>query len=475
MEVGELLAAVRHAAALEGAVVQGDASVEVRAVEHDSRRVTPGCLFCCVTGEVADGHDFAAAAVAAGAVAVLCERPVDAGVPQIRVASVRAAMGPLAAEVYGRPSDALTVVGVTGTNGKTTTTHLLAAILEAAGWSTEVIGTLSGARTTPEAPDLQRLLADAVRAGRRAVAMEVSSHALAQHRVDGTRFAIGVFTNLSRDHLDFHGSMADYFKAKALLFEPALTDRAVVNLDDPNGRLLRDAAHIPTVGFSTDDIAEVEADARGTSFTWRGTRLRVGMAGTFNVENALAAATTALELGVPIDAVREGLASAGEVPGRFQVIDEGQPFLVAVDYAHTPDGLARLLDAARSLAAGRRVIVVFGAGGNRDQTKRPLMGEVASAGADRVVLTSDNPRDEDPLAIIDAVKDGMQDTSGVVVEPDRRAAIAVALDQAEPGDVVVVAGKGHETTQTIGSRTLPFDDRAVVRELLHAGSRGAAS
>jgi UDP-N-acetylmuramoyl-L-alanyl-D-glutamate--2,6-diaminopimelate ligase len=475
VELQQILAAVTDGPAFRGASLEGDGSVHVASVEHDSRLVGPGALFCCVPGGRADGHVFAAAAVEQGAVALLCEHPVGVGVPELQVASVRAAMGPISAEVSGRPSDALAVVGITGTNGKTTTAHLLRSILEAGGWPTDVIGTLTGARTTPEAPELQRELAASLAAGRRAVAMEVSSHALAQHRVDGTTFRVSVFTNLSRDHLDFHGTMADYFKAKALLFEPALSQRAVVNLDDPNGRLLRDAASIPTVGYSLDDATDLVADAHGTTLTWRGTRLHVPLAGSFNVENALAAATAALELGLPLDAVRAGLAAAGNVAGRFEVVDEGQPFLVVVDYAHTPDGLARVLEAARPLAGPNQVILVFGAGGNRDRAKRPVMGEMASQGADRVVLTSDNPRDEDPLAIIDAVKDGMQDTSGLVVEPDRRAAIAEALALAHPGDVVVVAGKGHETTQTIGTTVLPFDDRAVARELLRAPAGGAAS
>jgi UDP-N-acetylmuramoyl-L-alanyl-D-glutamate--2,6-diaminopimelate ligase len=475
VELQQLLAAVADGPAFRGAALVGDGGVDVVTVEHDSRRVEPGALFCCVPGERADGHDFAAAAAEQGAVALLCEHPVGVGVPELQVPSVRAAMGPVAAEVNGRPSDTLAVVGVTGTNGKTTTTHLLRSILEAGGWPTDVIGTLTGARTTPEAPELQQELAQSLARGRRAVAMEVSSHALAQHRVDGTTFRVAVFTNLSRDHLDFHGTMAEYFKAKALLFEPALSQRAVVNLDDPNGRLLRDAASIPTVGYSLEDTSEVVADARGTTLTWKGARLHVPLAGSFNVENALAAATAALELGLPIDAVRDGLAAAGNVAGRFEVVDQGQPFLVVVDYAHTPDGLARLLEAARPLATSHQVILVFGAGGNRDRAKRPLMGEMASRGADRVVLTSDNPRDEDPLAIIDAVKDGMQDTSGLVVEPDRRAAIAEALALAHPGDVVVVAGKGHETTQTIGTSVLPFDDRTVTRELLTTLAGGAGA
>ena len=360
-------------------------------------------------------------------------------------------------------------VGVTGTNGKTTTVHLLQAVLQAAGRTTEVIGTLTGARTTPEAPDLQRKFAELRDAGVAAVAMEVSSHALAQHRVLGTRFAAGVFTNLSRDHLDFHHDMSAYFQAKARLFEPDLTDRGVVNLDDPQGRLLLDAKRIPTVGFSLDDASDLELGTTGSSFVWRGEPIHLPLVGDFNVSNALAAATAAEVSGVSPADVAAGLAAAGAVPGRFEVLDEGQPFLTVVDYAHTPDGLTHALASARLLAGANRVLLVFGAGGDRDRSKRPEMGEAASRGADVVIITTDNPRSEDPMAIIDAVRSGVvaaSDTLVVSVEPDRREAIGIAVAQARPGDVVLIAGKGHETTQTIGPRVLPFDDREVARTAL---------
>ena len=285
--------------------------------------------------------------------------------------------------------------------------------------------------------------------------MEVSSHALALHRVDGTRFAVSVFTNLSRDHLDFHPTMSDYFQAKARLFTPDLTERAVVNLDDPYGHLLSDAASVPTVGYTLDDAREFAVDAVGSRFRWRGVELTVPIGGRFNVSNALAAATAAGELGVDPEIAAVGLAAAGPVRGRFELVDAGQPFQVIVDYAHTPDGLDQLLGAAREVATPGRVIVVFGAGGDRDPTKRSAMGEVAARQADRVVLTSDNPRGEDPGAIIAAVKQGVHDVA-LTVEPDRRLAIALALADARPGDVVVIAGKGHETTQTIGDRGAPL-------------------
>ncbi len=337
-------------------------------------------------------------------------------------------------------------------------------ILETAGRPCGLIGTLTGTRTTPAAPELQAALAAFVASGKRAVAMEVSSHALVQHRVDGTRFAVGVFTNLSPDHLDYHATMAAYFQAKARLFDPALSDRAVVCLDDPHGRLLRDAALVPTVGYSLADATDVELTPNGSRFRWRGSK-RAGLAGRFNLSNALAAATAATELGVDVEAVAAGLAAAEPVPGRFELVDAGQDFTVAVDFAHTPEGIEAVLTAARELAAGQ-VVIVFGCGGDRDRSKRPAMGEAAARGADRVVLTSDNPRSESPSAIIDAVRSGIPDVTDLLVEPDRRAAITAALAAARAGDVVVVAGKGHETTQDHGDTVVAFDDREVTRTVL---------
>ncbi len=472
MLLSEAVAALADHPAFRDLILTGRADVPVGWAQHDSRAVEAGSLFCCVPGAVHDGHDHAAAAVAAGAAALLCERPLALGVPELRVASVRAAMGPLAAVLAGRPSEHLAVVGVTGTNGKTTTVHLLASVLEAGGRSCGVIGTLTGARTTPEAPDLQARLADLHAEGRAAVAMEVSSHALDLHRVDGTRFRVAVFTNLSRDHLDHHGDMAAYFAAKARLFEPDLADVAVVNLDDPHGRLLRDAARLRSVGYELADAQDLVLGPAGSTFTWRGAEVRLGLAGRFNVANALAAATAAGELGVHPEQVATGLAAAGPVPGRFERIDAGQPFLAVVDFAHTPDGLEQLLAAGRELAREGRLLVVFGAGGDRDPSKRPAMGEVAARLADVVVLTSDNPRHEDPAAIISEVHHGMEDTTSVHIEPDRRAAIALAVAQAGPGDVLLVAGKGHETTQTIGDEVVPFDDREVLRDALVAAGHG---
>jgi UDP-N-acetylmuramoyl-L-alanyl-D-glutamate--2,6-diaminopimelate ligase len=460
---------------VDAVAVRGDpASVDITAVVHDSRAVRAGCLFCCVPGRVVDGHDFAEAAVAAGAGALLCARPLAVDAVQVQVDDVRAAMASIAAAFSGDPSRRLEVVGVTGTNGKTTTVHLLRSVLEATGRPTLVIGTLTGTRTTPEAPELQAQLAEAVARGTRAVAMEVSSHALAQHRVDATWFTVAVFTNLSRDHLDFHPTMEDYFQTKARLFEEGRSATAVVNVDDPYGRLLRDAAVIPTDGYSLDEVDDLELGIASSSFRWRGERIHLGLGGRFNVSNALGAAHAAMALGATPDLIAAGLGAAGPVPGRFEPVDEGQPFDVVVDYAHTPDGLERVLDAAREIAsAGERrgrVIVVFGCGGDRDATKRPAMGEVAARLANRVVLTSDNPRREDPGAIIDAVLAGIPSGTDLVVDPDRRAAIAVAIADAEAADIVVIAGKGHETTQTIGDEVVPFDDRVVAAEVLRSRS-----
>ncbi len=441
------------------------ATTPVTGIAHDSRRVDPGDLYCCVPGASTDGHEHAPTAVGAGAVALLCERPLGLGVPEVRVPSVRGAMGAAAAAIFDHPSDATAVVGVTGTNGKTTTTHLLGALLEAAGRRSAVIGTLTGARTTPEAPELQAELAGFVERGVDVVAMEVSSHALDQRRVDGTRFRVAAFTNLSPEHLDHHGSMEAYFQAKARLFTPALTDRAVVDLDGVHGRLLRDGALVPTVGYSLADAEDLVPDATGSSFRWRGQPVRLGLPGRFNVANALAAATIAAELGLDPDVIAVSLSAAGPVPGRVERIELGQPFAVVVDYAHTPDGIEKLLAAIRELGHGR-VAIVFGCGGDRDRTKRPLMGAAAAAGADRVIVTSDNPRSEDPGAIISDVLTGIPEDTDLLIEPDRRAAIRAALDWARPGDSVVIAGKGHETTQTTGDQVEPFDDRIVSTELL---------
>ncbi|MGQ0520593.1 MAG: UDP-N-acetylmuramoyl-L-alanyl-D-glutamate--2,6-diaminopimelate ligase [Actinomycetota bacterium] len=448
--------------------------VVVDAVAYDSRRVAPRALFCCVPGAATDGHDHAAGAVAAGASALLCERILPLGVPQVRVASTRRALGPVSAAFFGHPSARLAVAGVTGTNGKTTVTHLLAAVLRASGRPTGVIGTLDGPRTTPEAPDLQAALARHLEEGAEAVALEVSSDALAQHRVDGTRFAVVAFTNLSQEHLNTHGDMESYFRAKASLFDPARAPVGVVNADDAWGRrLLEEAGGLALVPYSLADAAGLATGPWGARFRWEGEAVELPLGGRFNASNAVCAATMARVLGVPAAAVATGLSSFPGIPGRYERIDAGQPYAVLVDYAHTPAALEELLAAAREEAGdGGRVLVVFGCGGERDRGKRPLMGGVAARLADVVVLTSDNPRGEDPAAILDDVRAGAGGARALVVEPDRRTAIGLAAAEARPGDVVVVAGKGHEKGQTAGGRTEPFDDRAVARSAAEAAVAG---
>ncbi len=382
--------------------VIGDQATEVRVLTMDSRQVERGSLFACVPGENRDGHEFAAAAVASGAAAILCERPLDLDVPQVVVTSVRGALGPVADAMYAHPSRHLTVAGVTGTNGKTTTCALLQGAFEAVGWRTATIGTLTHQRTTPEAPDLHGLLARWRDAGGDAIAMEVSSHALVQHRVDAVRFAAAVFTNLTPEHLDYHHTMDDYFEAKALLFTRDRVGLAVVNRADPWGRRLLerlDRQGVPTETFAPEDAADVELAPTRSRFRWSGQRVTINLGGRFNLANAVAAASCARALGIdPVD-IAAGMAAVGGVRGRFEPVDAGQPFTVLVDYAHTPDGLTQALHGARELTRGR-LLVVFGAGGDRDHDKRPLMGAAATALADLAVVTSDNPRSEDPGAIM---------------------------------------------------------------------------
>lgn len=430
-------------------------------VTQDSSRVGPGSLFCCRRGIRTDGHRFAAEAVRRGASALLVERPLPIDIPQIVVANVERALPRVAAAAWGHPSRRLRVIGVTGTNGKTTTTYLLRAILAAHGWPTEVIGTLSGPLTTPEPTELQRRLAESVTAGAKAVAMEVSSHGLAQGRVDAMCFSVGIFTNLDRDHLDYHGDMESYFAAKALLFAAGRSSVGVVNADDPWGVRLLDSSPVSVVSFTTRGAA-AQVGATASTFDWRGRRVRLPLSGWFNVSNALAAASAAEALGVPSDVVASALSTAVGPPGRMEAIEVGQPYRVVVDCAHTPSALHQVMDAVTG-GGTRRLIVVFGCGGDRDRTKRPEMGAIVAGHADVGILTSDNPRSEPPERIFADVLAGAG-ASSLVVEPDRRRAIARAMDVARPGDTVLIAGKGNQTIQQIGSTAVPFDDRLVVRE-----------
>ena len=468
---------------LPAVTIQGEGSAAVSDLVYRSEDATTGALFFCVPGLRRDGHDFAAHAVAGGAVALVVERFLGLEVPQVLVPSVRMAMGPISAAFHGRPADAMIVVGVTGTNGKTTTTYLLEAVLAAAGHTPGVVGTtgvrIAGRavpfpRTTPEAPDLQRLLAEMGAEGVDAVAMEVSSHGLDQHRVDGIRYDRAVFTNLSQDHLDYHDSMREYFAAKARLFTPAMSERAVVNHDSEQGRRLL-ACGLPTLSYGLDagaDVraSDVETTSHGIAFRVGDVEVTSSLRGLFNVENCLAAFATARSLGIDDQVAARAISSVSGVPGRVEAVEAGQPFLVMVDYAHTPDSLENVLRAARPLATGR-LIVVFGCGGDRDRAKRPLMGGVATANADLSVITSDNPRSEDPLAIVEEIVPGARQGGGAwVVEPDRRKAIGVAVAEARPGDVVVIAGKGHETYQELADGTIAFDEREVaVREIRSLG------
>jgi UDP-N-acetylmuramoyl-L-alanyl-D-glutamate--2,6-diaminopimelate ligase len=425
-------------------------------------------MFCCVPGATVDGHDFASAAVTAGAAALLVERPVDPDVPQLLVPSVRAAIGPAAAEIHGRPSARMPVLGVTGTNGKSSVVQLLSDIYNRAGRKADIVGTLKGSRTTPEATDLQRNLAEAHRDGFEMIAVEVSSHALAMRRVDGTRFASAIFTNLGHDHLDFHHTVDAYFSAKARLFAGGFTEHCIINVDDPYGRQLAAMAIGKVDTYSLADAGDLRFDGPTSTFVWRERDVRLPLAGAHNVSNALAAAVCAEANGIAVDEIVEALAATQAVRGRFEIVGGSQPFHVAVDYAHTPDAMEAALVAARQVAGARRVVVVFGCGGDRDAKKRPEMGQVAEKGADVVIVTSDNPRSEDPHAVIDAILTGISGREAVTVEPDRASAIGLAVGLAEPGDVVLIAGKGHETYQIIGDQTIDFDDAAVARSHLEA-------
>jgi len=458
------------------------AGVEISALAYDSRAVVPGALFFCVPGFTRDGHEFAADAVSRGAVALVVARPLPMPVAQVKVPDVRAAMAPAAAAFFGDPTSRLRVVGVTGTNGKTTTAFLVRGLLEAGGLQAGLLGTVTSIvggqerpvrRTTPEAIDLQCAFREMLDGGDRACAIEVSSHALTLRRADGVRFAVAIFTNLTQDHLDFHATMEDYFAAKRRLFVELAPLVSVVNIDDRYGRSL--AAELPdAITFALRDrratyrAEDPDATLSGTRFTLVGPdgshECSSPLRGEFNIYNVLGALAAARALGVTLEQAIAAVQSAPQVPGRFELVDEGQPFAVLVDYAHTPDSLASVLSAARALSDGT-LHVVFGCGGDRDRGKRPLMGEIAARLADHAIVTSDNPRSEDPDAIIFEILAGMP--PGAEHEVDRRSAIARALEGAHDGDVVVIAGKGHEHGQEFsGSRKLPFDDVEVARELL---------
>jgi len=450
----------------------GSLDATVSDITNDSTQVSRGSLFCCVVGDLVDGHEFARDALNAGASALLVERELPLDCAQIVVTNTRRAMGEISSALYDHPSQKMRVVGITGTNGKTTTAHLLGAIFRQQGLNTEVLGTLSGARTTPESCDLQRSLWQAANAGVQAVVMEVTSHALVLQRIVGTQFDAVVFLNLSPEHLDFHKTQEQYYVAKASLFDGQFSSLGFINRDDVHGQLLLDATEINTVSFGLEDIENLEVTASSHSYVWREKKLHVPVGGKFNVSNSLAAATVAAGLGVGIVDIVSGLAAAGTVAGRFQSISNNVPFDVIVDYAHTPDALERVLDTTREIIApGGKIILVFGCGGDRDKTKRPQMGSIAATHADCVIVTSDNPRSEEPMDIAHQIISGIENIdrrSAVIVELDRRSAIELALMTARKGDVVIIAGKGHEITQTIGNHVLPFNDAQVANELIGA-------
>ena len=483
MRLGELVQGV------DGLKTSADLAVEVTSLAYDSRRVQQGTLFFAIPGEKADGHEFIAPALKAGAVAVVSERdaPEELAARWVRAPRVRRALATVARTFYGDPNSRLKLIGVTGTNGKTTTSYLLQSILQAAGISSGLFGTiehrfadrtLPALNTTPESLDLLSYFAELVAAGGQAAVMEVSSHALAQERIWGFRFSAAVFTNLTRDHLDYHKDFESYFKAKRRLFEglgAPSPELAVINADDPWSARLLDLTYPRRITYGLKPDADVKV--RHFTQSQAGLEATLGvpdgklevkspLLGGVNLYNILAATATARGCGIAADKIQAGIESLRSVPGRFERVDGGQPFLVVVDYAHTDDALRNVLATARELTRGK-LIVVFGCGGDRDRTKRPLMGEAAGSLADLAVLTSDNPRSEDPLLIMNDALVGLQRAARpYLAEADRETAIRKALESAREGDVVVLAGKGHETYQVLKDRTIPFDDREVARRIL---------
>jgi len=472
---------------IEAQASSGDCQVIVRGMSMDSRHVQPGDLYACVPGFQVDGHDFAASAVTSGAVALVVERFLPLDVPQIKVSNVRQVMGTLAAIVYGHPSEELELVGVTGTNGKTTITYLIEKIGIKHGKKVGLIGTLGsridgrdipGERTTPEAIEVQKLLGDMVAEGVSLAVMEVSSHALALGRVAGCEFDVGIFTNLTQDHLDYHKTMEDYLSAKSLLFSDLYGNKpvkkiSILNGDDPVFMELSQASVASVVSYGIHNV--VDYRAQNVEVTPKGVHFQVCFSegiqdiwyatpGFFSVYNALAAFAWGVERGYVPSSVAEALAEISGVPGRFESVRQGQPFQVIVDYAHTPDGLENVVRTARDFTTGR-LLTVFGCGGDRDRSKRPLMGEVASQWSDFLFVTSDNPRTEDPDQIIKEILTGVSGVD-IVALRDRREAIWSACRLAKPGDTILIAGKGHETYQIFGTEVHPFDDREVAREAL---------
>jgi UDP-N-acetylmuramoyl-L-alanyl-D-glutamate--2,6-diaminopimelate ligase len=485
MNLGEILSSAGLAKPLAPELAQSP----VTGLAYDSRRVSPGVLFFAFPGSKADGRQFAADALAGGAVAIASESPAPPDLAErwIQVEHGRRALAIAARNFFGRPDERLGLTGITGTNGKTTTAYLIDSVLRAAGGVTAMIGTieyhlagrvLKAVNTTPESLDLMQIFSDLLREGGTHVTMEVSSHALALGRVHGLNFHTAVFTNLTRDHLDFHGDMESYFAAKQMLFEGAggTPPRfAVLNTDDEHSRRMRISPRTQLLRYGMASDADlrprhIASGFQGLRFDvqYRKQRFAIEspLIGKINVYNILAACATGLSYGLAPEVIARGIASLTAVPGRFERVDEGQPFVVVVDYAHTDDALHNVIAVARGLSP-KRVITLFGCGGDRDRAKRPLMGQAAAEASDFVVLTSDNPRSEDPLMIMNDALVGIRRTDVPhVVEPDREAAIRHALKEAREGDIVILAGKGHETYQVLKDKTIDFDDRSVAREVL---------
>jgi UDP-N-acetylmuramoyl-L-alanyl-D-glutamate--2,6-diaminopimelate ligase len=467
------------AASLDGVLAVSKPDTVVTSITHDSRKVTDGSLFIAITGMTSDGHDYISDVIEAGAAALLVERAVDADVGQIVVDDTRRAMPWAARTVYGEPDTHLTIVGITGTNGKTTVAHMLESIWQTHGWKSGLIGTLGARidgepvaleRTTPEATDLQKLLGSMCGAGVDAVAMEVSSHAMKLHRADAIAFSIAAFTNLSQDHLDFHGDMEAYFAAKASLFDPDRVEQCVINIDDASGARLASSVEIPVRSVGTSAHADVRIDgitstATGTAFTLhhddRRLDVQIPLIGAFNVANAAVAATIAITQHIEDVSIIAGLANIPTIPGRMEIVEHAEEFTVVVDYAHTPDAISEVLQAAKVAARGR-VIAVIGAAGDRDTDKRALMGAAAVRFSDLTMITSDNPRSEDPAEIAAEVQRGADAVPGSISQVilDRGEAISTAIGLAEPGDIVLILGKGHEKGIEAKGAITPFDDRA---------------
>lgn len=457
--------------------------VPVASLQYNSRKVGKGDVFCCIVGTFSDGHAYAAQAVEAGAAALVVERELPLPVPQVVVKNTRIAMAEMAAAFYGYPARGMRIVGVTGTNGKTSTTYMLKAIAEQCGWKVGLIGTIRNLigeriidteRTTPESVDLQRILCEMKDEGVDLVVMEVSSHSLDQRRVHGIEFETAIFTNLTQDHLDYHKTFENYLAAKMRIFQQAR--QAVVNRDDPHAETILNALTIPYKTFGIREQADISASeiditTRGVQFDMHcepgNVRMYVPIPGLFSVFNAMGAAAAALQLGISLPAIKNGIETMGSVSGRLEPLPTGgRNFTVLLDYAHTPDALENILKTARGFAKGR-IVTLFGCGGDRDHAKRPIMGEIAGRFSDFLVVTSDNPRTEDPMAIIEAVLEGVHKSGcpHIVVE-NRYEAIRYALEHAEPEDVIILAGKGHENYQEVGGGKRHFDEKEIVAELL---------